>query len=233
MSKKERIIVIEKEKLNKLGEYIKKIREMKNLGTNQLAKKIGFNASNITKLEKGEMATAHPIILQKIAKALKIDYKDLYSILGYLTSEDYEDFNSIINSSEAITIPIYGIVSAGVGYLNFENEGKSLTIINNFDLDKNSFAMRVDGNSMEPEIIEDSYVLIDPTQCDYRELNNKIVVSRYDGEVYVKRVMTYDDLVILRSINPEYEDIIIQGDDFENLECVGKVVKVLYEKDYH
>ena len=224
---------MEKSKSLILGEYILKKRKERFGKQAAFADALDRDPGTVSKLENGKLGIQITApFLKEIAQVLEIDYLILYQMMGYIDSDVIRKTCPSF-STEIITFPIYGKVSAGLGYLNFESEGKELRILNKYNLNENTFAMSVNGDSMEPEILEDSYVLVDPSQCEYENLNNKIVVSKYNDEIYVKKVMTYDDLVILRSINPDYEDIIIQGDNFDNLECIGKVVRVLYEKDYH
>lgn len=83
--------IVNQEKREKLGQYIKRIREEKGLGLNQLAVKIEIVSSLLSKLENGLTQKISPFLLKKISEGLKIDYKELYKIIGYLDEEDFID----------------------------------------------------------------------------------------------------------------------------------------------
>lgn len=80
----------------KLAELIKNRRKKKNLGLNQTAVKAGINIADLHKIEKGGKNKVNPYQLQAIGEALRIDYKELYKIVGYLKDEDfkvYKEYN--------------------------------------------------------------------------------------------------------------------------------------------
>lgn len=81
--------VINLEKRLKLGNLIKNIRENNNLGMNQLATKINVTTSLIHRIENGQTQKISPFLLQEISRGLRIDYKELYKIVGYLEEKDF------------------------------------------------------------------------------------------------------------------------------------------------
>lgn len=83
--------IVDEKKRKELGEYLKKIREKKGLGLNQLALKIETTSSLISKLENGLTQKISPFLLQEISEGLKIDYKELYKIIGYLDENDFNE----------------------------------------------------------------------------------------------------------------------------------------------
>jgi transcriptional regulator with XRE-family HTH domain len=91
-----------------IGNNIRKVREGKNLGVNQLAKLAGINASYLSALERGEKKNPSTLFINKVAKALQVP-RDLllkentntieeitnellkisdFSAIGDMTSED-------------------------------------------------------------------------------------------------------------------------------------------------
>lgn len=72
-----------------LGKYIEELRIKNNLGFNQLSFKIGMNVRTLNEIINGKMKRIIPYHLKKIAYGLKIDYKELYRIIGYLDQEDF------------------------------------------------------------------------------------------------------------------------------------------------
>ncbi|SJZ95605.1 hypothetical protein SAMN02745174_02070 [Cetobacterium ceti] len=82
-------IVPEKNRI-KLGKYLKDKREINGFGLNQLAIKVDVVSSLLSRLENGKVLKINPFLLKKIAEGLRIDYKELYKIVGYLNEEDFE-----------------------------------------------------------------------------------------------------------------------------------------------
>ena len=83
--------IVDEKKRKELGEYLKKVRETKGLGLNQLALKIETTSSLISKLENGLTQKISPFLLQEISEGLKIDYKELYKIIDYLDENDFNE----------------------------------------------------------------------------------------------------------------------------------------------
>lgn len=70
-----------------IGEYIKKLREEKELSINQLALYSGISAAHLSRIERG-LREPSPEILKKLAVALKVSYEDLMKAAGYLDNEN-------------------------------------------------------------------------------------------------------------------------------------------------
>ncbi|CUU47300.1 helix-turn-helix domain-containing protein [Clostridium beijerinckii] len=79
------------------GENIKKIRESKNIGVNELSRLSGVNASYISALERDEKKNPSVMILNKLANALGIAVDDI------MKSESNIDEESSNIHEESIT----------------------------------------------------------------------------------------------------------------------------------
>lgn len=77
----------------KLANFVKQKREEINLGLNQISIKADVASSIWSRLENAKLSKINPFLLQKVGKALNIDYKELYKIVGFL------DKNEIIKDS--------------------------------------------------------------------------------------------------------------------------------------
>ena len=84
------------------------------------------------------------------------------------------------------------------------------------------FALRIKGDSMEPQIPDGSIVLIH--KQDTVELG-EIGAFFHNGSVYCKKRATQDGKTLLLSINSAYAPIEISEDDVS--ECYGKVIQVV------
>ncbi len=74
-----------------LAEFIIELKERRNLGFNQLSIKSRINPSILSKILGATNKRINPYQLQKIATALRIDYKKLYEIVGYLKPSNEEN----------------------------------------------------------------------------------------------------------------------------------------------
>ena len=83
------------------------------------------------------------------------------------------------------------------------------------------FALKVIGDSMEPNIPNESIVL--SKKCDSIDLG-EIGAFYYDGEVYCKRLLYKDGNSYLESINTEYSPIRILPEN--TLKVYGKIIGV-------
>lgn len=136
--------------------------------------------------------------------------------------------NVKILNEELIKIPVKAIASAGNGYLNFEEDVKTVMIRKN-GFDENCYLIEVSGNSMEPLIQDGAYIVVDPREIDL--IDNKIYVVDYNGQTYIKKVLKNEKIkaIILKSINTEYEDIYIVDEMLNNFSIKGRAVKFILE----
>lgn len=126
--KKKEIAEIPEESRKKLGEYLEKIRSDKKVGFNQLALKSNINVKSLNEILYGKSKRTNPFYLQRIALALRIDYKELYKIIGYLSEEDFSEDNKLVYSCSQIDIELGDEFSS----LSDEEKGKVLIFIKEF-----------------------------------------------------------------------------------------------------
>ncbi len=84
------------------------------------------------------------------------------------------------------------------------------------------FALKISGNSMEPDIPDDSIVLI--KICDTLT-DGEIGAFYYNGDVYCKKCVYKDKKTFLVSLNSDFKDIPISDED--TLYVYGKVISVV------
>lgn len=209
----------------KLGNYIEELREKRGYTFNQLALKSDVNVKSLNEIKFGKSKKVNPFHLQKIAKALNIDYKELYRIVGYLDEEKNEIKGNIDLEVEYKKVPLYSSISAGYGACDSEIiDYIALPIVTNFSGDV--FAIRVNGDSMEHTIENHSIVFIKRDQ----EVNNKkIGAFLVNNEAFLKRYYVTDSGVYLRSDNREYPDIKIKPHD--EFIVVGRYIGSVINED--
>lgn len=216
---------VKEELRKKLGDFIEEYRIKRKLGFNQLAIKSGVNVRSLNEIIYGKAKRVNPFHLQKIAKALNLDYKELYRIVGYLDEEKNEIVGNIDLEVEYKKVPLYSSISAGYGACDSGViDYIALPMINSFSGD--IFAVRVNGDSMEHTIENHSIVFIKR----YSEVaNKKIGAFLLNNEALLKRYYVTENGIFLRSDNREYPDIRVrEHDDFI---VVGRYIGSVINED--
>ncbi|MCY1291225.1 Peptidase S24-like protein [compost metagenome] len=109
---------------------------------------------------------------------------------------------------EAIDYP----VGHGEGYLNV------------FSCDPEAYGLRVVGNSMNPRIKNNEFVLIEPSK-DY-VAGDEVLVKTTKGQAMIKEFIYYrDGQYRFDSVNADYDPIFIHEDEVVDVQYVGAIVK--------
>ena len=192
-----------------IGEKIKLRRNELGWTQQQLADKMGYTSkSTIARIEKGNNDVAQKNIA-KFAEVLNVS-------IAYLMDWTEEA------ESKPIRIPVLGRVAAGIPIEAIEE------IIDYEEVDSNTtapgelFGLLIKGNSMAPRICDRDVVIVRKQEAAD---SGDIVIATINGDDAVcKRLLIYGKTILLRSNNPEYEDIDVTGrTDFH---IIGKVVEL-------
>jgi lexA repressor len=213
------------------GEIFKEIRLKNNDSLRGLGEKIDISFSYIDQIEKG-LRPINKDILEKIIKVYPLYKRQLEkAYLDEIMPESLKDstFNMEEQKVNTVILPVYGKASAGNGYINLDQEIYYFPIKKGNFSDR-SFLVEINGNSMEPTLEDGDYALVDPDNIDY--VKNKIYVVTYNDESFIKRMVIDDKskIVMLKSDNPEYEDILITKDMQAYLKIEGRVIQVISNK---
>ncbi len=88
----------------------------------------------------------------------------------------------------------------------------------------NCYLVDVCGDSMEPMFSDGSTLLVDTADdVKYSPIDGKIYVVRYGDSVMAKRLKISADSVTLCSENPLHKPIVIQLDELDDFEILGRV----------
>ncbi len=113
-------------------------------------------------------------------------------------------------------LPLYDLpVSAGVGVFLDDDATEELKIKVTRTSSSADFALRISGNSMEPEFLDGDILLV--REQDTLE-RGELGIFVADGMGYFKRFMGD----VLHSLNPAYKDMPISS--FSSFRCCGKVI---------
>jgi len=162
----------------------------------------------------------------------------VHKSLGQLENKGYIERNKNHGRSIALTelaleyfglkpvnsLPLMGYVKAGQGGVeNFDDPEEYIEVAGSTKKD-GRYVLKVQGDSMIDAFInEDDYVVIEET---HEMPVNQIIVALLNGAAYIKRfIRRTGGQILLRSENPDYDDIIVQKTD--NFQIEGKVVQVI------
>lgn len=213
------------------GQALKEIRIKNGDSLRKLSEKTDIVFTYIDRLEKGTVPI-NKNLLEKIIKAYPLYKKQLEkAYLDEIMPESLKGstFNMEEQKVNTVILPVYGKASAGNGYINLDQEIYYFPIKKG-DFSDRSFLVEINGNSMEPTLEDGDYALVDPDNIDY--VKNKIYVVTYNDESFIKRMVmdTKSKIVMLKSDNPEYEDILITKDMQVYLKIEGRVIQVISNK---
>ena len=213
------------------GKIFKEIRLKNNDSLRGLGEKIDISFSYIDQIEKG-LRPINKDILEKFIKAYPLYKKEFEkAYLDEIMPDSLKDSTFSIEKQRVNTVilPVFGKASAGNGYLNLDQEIYYFPIKKGNFSDR-SFLVEINGNSMEPTLEDGDYALVDPDNIDY--VKNKIYVVTYNDESFIKRMVidNKSKIIMLKSDNPEYEDILITKDMQVYLKIEGRVIQVISNK---
>lgn len=143
-----------------------------------------------------QLRSQNIVKMEEIQKA-----QDLYESLG----EEFED------------VGLYGEVSAGTGV--WVSDEPVETIKYPVPVPNHDIALRVNGNSMEPMFHDGDVVFVKKTPEVH---HGSIIIIIVNDNAYIKKLYRRGSEVRLISLNPQYEDIILNPDD--TIEIIGNVI---------
>ncbi|MBR8750408.1 hypothetical protein IX317_002130 [Fusobacterium sp. DD29] len=208
-----------------LGNFLKEKRENLGYSTNYMNLLTGIDKGDISRIENGKKKKINPLHLKEIAIALKINQIDLFKKIGFIDHDAVTSYKSDI----LIKVPVMAVASAGTGQLNYQAAPiKHITIPKNGYNDR-TYVIQVEGDSMEPVIKDGSYIVVDPDDTEI--IDEKIYVVNYDGAIYIKRLVINNNIkaIILKSINPIYEDKYITEEMLPDFKVVGRAIEIIYK----
>lgn len=229
--------------MNLFGNYLKEFLEKKEYKLEYAADEIGVSFGLLGHYINGRRSPSYKF-LEKFFKAFNISQLDQKRIMELVEIDkmpeelkkirvNNEKKQSIPNGKKIaeedfIEMPVKAKASAGNGYINFEDTVYT-RLIRKGAFSQECYLIEVTGNSMEPLIQDGALVVVDPHQIDY--VANKIYVVKVGEETFIKRVLIKEEaqVMILKSVNTDYDDVYIAGKELENVKLLGRAIKFVYE----
>ncbi len=193
---------------------MKQLRKLRNLTQGEVADAIGVTRTAYTNYENGKR---NPRLETLRRLAYFFDVPIPY-LLGESTSE-----NPFTKRNK---IPLLGSVPAGIPIEAIEDVEDYIDVYPRFVKHGELFALRVQGDSMEPEVRSGDIVIVE--KQDFIN-SGDIAVIRINGEdVTVKRVKVNGNGLMLIPSNPAYDPLFFTPDQIAELPItiIGKVIEV-------
>lgn len=200
----------------------------------ELSRLLGLSSAAVYKAKLA--GSIPPAWIIKIAERFKVSADWL--LFGY-GSMRREEKAALIPAEEATASPedlimipmVEAILSAGTGSLETSGQmAREYAFQRDFIQRKgnpaNMVLMRVRGDSMQPEVMDNDVVLLD--QSKTRLNPGPIYAVGIEDSIYLKRVDKLPGQVVLKSVNPAYEPIRIDmGEDTaDQFRVIGQVLWV-------
>ncbi len=199
------------------SERLKAARKSKKLSQAEISRRLGVTQQAVGKWETGR-STPDPGTVARLAEILDTTAD---ALLG-LHQPEFTDRKEQFASYGESPIPVVGTVRAGYGALAFEEDyGTEYACVKD---PSSYFYLVVKGDSMEPRISDGDLALVHrQSTLENGELG--VMVYGTDGEGTLKKYIRRGNAVVLHPFNPDYEDLVIKGEDLDHLYIAGKVVE--------
>lgn len=201
-----------------LYKNIKRRRQQLKMTQTDLALKMGYaDKSMIAKIEKGNVDLPQSKILA-FANALETTPGEL---MGWDYETEATETVDNIYKLDKIKLPMLGKVACGEPI--FADEDRESYIMIGTDIGAD-FCLQCQGDSMINARIHDGDIVF-VKKTDIVE-NGEIAVVIIDDEATLKRFFYYreQNLVILKPENPKYQDIILTGEQLNQVRVIGRAV---------
>lgn len=207
-----------------LGKRLQKILKKMEMTQMALSKALDISNVVINRYVK-DKTTPDYNFLNKLASAYNININWLITGEGNIFMSDKL---KEINDRQYFDMPILAPVSCGSPEAIEEAEAVDHIMIDTISLAGNFndyFAFYASGDSMYPHI-SDGDVVIVKQKNDWDSADERICVVRVNGEVTLKKVITYAERheILLQPLNKDFSPIIINPDNTDNALMIGVAV---------
>jgi len=179
--------------MKKIGEFLKEKRKEKEYSLRGLEKKAGVTNPHIRNIEEGIRKPTFEVLM-KLLEALNVEASEFLMETGYM--------KPIKTWGKVEWLPVIPWVQAGFWKDAYDPETYSEFVET---ATKGEFALRVEGDSMEPEFQEGDIIVVNPHRK--QEHNDYVVVCNAENEATLKQLKKYGHARVLHPLNPKYDDI--------------------------
>lgn len=194
-----------------------------NMIPQELANASGVSKASISQYLNGSHSPSN-ISSGKMAKILNVNPVWLMGFDVPMLVPDKDVSNK--STQKRLTVNVLGRVAAGIPIEAITDIVDQEEISEDLAKTGEFFGLRIQGNSMEPDIHDGDTVIV--KKQDDAE-SNEIVIALINGNDGVcKRLKKYAESIALVSINPDYEPMYFNQDEIDNtpVRIIGKVVEL-------
>lgn len=200
-------------------EYVNNLRKQRGMSINELARETGLAKSSLSRYFN--KTRGFPVNKVNVfAKALHVKPEDILGVAptGLKTVDDL--------GMHPVKIPILGNIACGEPILAEQNIEGYTTELFDEEPDGTLFALKCQGDSMEPKIPNGATVIV-REQPTVEDDEIAAVLVDDDEEATLKRVKHIGNQVMLMPENQKYDPIILNKENPGRI--LGKVIKVSYD----
>ena len=202
------------------ADRLREARKAKRYSQTEVSRMLGVTQQAVGKWETGR-STPDPQTVARLAEILDTTADALLGLQQAPATAPAVGRNAFSRYTESL-VPVVGTVRAGYGALAFEEDyGKEYASVKD---PQNYFYLVVKGDSMEPRISDGDLALVHrQNMLENGDLG--VLVYGSDGEGTLKKYIQRGNSVILHPFNPDYEELVIKGEELDHLYIAGKVVE--------
>ncbi len=205
-----------------IGRRIRARREELGITQEELATKLGYkNKSSIAKIETG----TNDIVQSKVVEFARVLDTSVAYLMGWEEKKNPNTNKTLSNvfPLELKRFPMLGEIACGIP--KYTNEDRESYVMSGTDI-KADFCLKAVGDSMTGARIFDGDIVFIRQQDIVENGEIAAVVVNSDSDATLKRLYYYQDkgILILKSENPAYEDLIFQNEELEEVHVLGKAI---------
>ena len=209
-----------------IGERLKHIRNERGMSVAAFARLLEEKDHRIRDIESGKQKIP-PEIITKLRNILDINPHWLLTGEGEMYAKDTQ------GSGNDVEVNYYPEVfaSAGFGVQNYEIEPQKVRLASFLlKLFKIVNIKRVDlinviGESMQPYFDNGDIAVIERVDSIEEVKNGETVIANINGDIYIKKIekIPFEKIIILKSTNQTYPDIVVREEELDALKVVAIV----------
>lgn len=211
------------------GDRLRELRLKNNMTLEELGNKLGVSHATIYKYEKGEIANMKQTTIKKLSEIFNVSPM-------YIMGLDVEADSNKQTKTISLPSQTYKLLpnTAGAGLMDYELDISELETIDVPDQFLGRYAgrkdiliLKVNGESMNKIIPDQSYVGIIYKDYDYLPQTGDIIVYRLRGEgLGIKRFIDMYDEIMLKPESTEqiYKERRFKKETADDFEILGKVI---------
>jgi len=220
--------------MKKLSDTVSARMRALGLTYNEVAQRAGVSAVYVSGICRGKRVPSDEVAA-RLAKALDLSPHALVELARYAKAPAgvkplydqiaKEENVGPVPLGHAQRIPVAGWVHAGkfasTEGVEVAGAGTEEWVYSDIR-GRNLFALRVENDSMEPLFHAGDYLIVNP---NLKPTTGDYVIAKLpsEGKATFKKLVEREGIIILRPLNPSYEDIVLTPED--EFEIIGKVVE--------